>query len=345
MLAVLRREPLAWVLVGVLLSDFRRIRRVLDLPAEPAARTSSTCTPADAGFAPAGFVVLATLLRPVGGWLSDKIGGARVLSIVFFGVVPFALLLAWPSILPFTVGALGCAAMLGPRQWRGLQTGAAVFPERNRHRHGTGRRDGRTGRILSAAAARRFQGPAGRGLARVRSAGADAALLLWLVNGRVFLPRERAARCHRTAEHSAHRRSAPAPWATLWTGLLVAAIVVGSRNLENFDAALVIYTFAVIFATWGVVYHYNVWLEKPPTRLYWDRGWQLFRKRELWQVCRGAAKVGHAPIWSDRRFIRQRSRLRWWMHQFLFWGCMLAMAITFPLVFGWIGFKAPRTTR
>ena len=27
--------------------------------------------------------------------------------------MPFALLLAWPSMLPFTVGALGCAALLG----------------------------------------------------------------------------------------------------------------------------------------------------------------------------------------------------------------------------------------
>ncbi len=40
---------------------------------------------ADAGFRTAGFVVLATLLRPVGGWLSDRIGGARVLSAVFLG--------------------------------------------------------------------------------------------------------------------------------------------------------------------------------------------------------------------------------------------------------------------
>jgi len=37
-------------------------------------------------------------------------------------------------------------------------------------------------------------------------------------------------------------------------------------------------------------------------------------------------------------FIRQRSKLRWWMHQLLFWGCLLAAAITFPLVFGWIHF-------
>ena len=33
--------------------------------------------------------------------------------------------------------------------------------------------------------------------------------------------------------------------------------------------------------------------------------------------------------------------MRWITHQLLFWGCMLAMAITFPLVFGWISFKTP----
>ena len=59
------------------------------------------------------------------------------------------------------------------------------------------------------------------------------------------------------------------------TALLVAAIVVGSRNLQNFDPALVIYTFAVIFATWGIVYHYAVWLNKPPTRRFFDRTFDL----------------------------------------------------------------------
>ena len=39
-------------------------------------------------------------------------------------------------------------------------------------------------------------------------------------------------------------------------------------------------------------------------------------------------------------FIRRRSPLRWWMHQFLFWGCLLAVAVTFPLVFGWISFQS-----
>ena len=52
-------------------------------------------------------------MRPLGGWLSDRAGGARVLSMVFLGIVPFALLMAWSAMLPFTVGALGCAALFG----------------------------------------------------------------------------------------------------------------------------------------------------------------------------------------------------------------------------------------
>ena len=121
------------------------------------------------------------------------------------------------------------------------------------------------------------------------------------------------------------------------TALLAGAIVVGSRKLQNFDAALVVYTFAVIFATWGVAYHYAVWLQKPPTRVYWRAGWQLFGEGGL---LRGFVWLA-GTAWRDlveQRFIRHRSLLRWWMHQFLFWGCLLAVAITFPLVFGWIHF-------
>jgi NNP family nitrate/nitrite transporter-like MFS transporter len=67
----------------------------------------------DAGFRAAGFVILATALRPIGGFLADHIGGARVLGGVFTAIVPFAALMAWNSMIPFTVGALGCAALLG----------------------------------------------------------------------------------------------------------------------------------------------------------------------------------------------------------------------------------------
>lgn len=112
MLAVLARERLAWVLSAFYFLTFGGfVAFSIYLPA--LLRDNFELTAADAGFRAAGFVLLATGMRPLGGWLSDRIGGARVLSIVFFGVAPFALLLAWPSMPPFTVGALGCAALLG----------------------------------------------------------------------------------------------------------------------------------------------------------------------------------------------------------------------------------------
>src|SRR5690606_8796528 len=40
----------------------------------------------DAGLRAAGFTLLATAARPLGGWLSDRIGGSTVLTISFVGV-------------------------------------------------------------------------------------------------------------------------------------------------------------------------------------------------------------------------------------------------------------------
>jgi hypothetical protein len=165
-------------------------------------------------------------------------------------------------------------------------------------------------------------------------------LSLWFTNQKVFLPRQETAELTLSPELTrvAEQLRAGA-WATMWTGILVAGIVVGSRNLQNFDAALVIYTFACIFATWGVAYHYYVWLQKPPTKLFWKRGWEMFRKEGILRSFLRAGALGTRNI-AWQTFIYRRSRLRWWMHQFLFWGCLLAAAITFPLVFGWIYFES-----
>ena len=67
----------------------------------------------------------------------------------------------------------------------------------------------------------------------------------------------------------------------LATGVLAGLIVVGSRNLDHFDAALVGYTFATLFATFGITYRYAMWLQRPPTRMYWRRGWQVFLNPRL----------------------------------------------------------------
>ena len=175
MLRVLRQEPVAWWLGAFYFLTFGGfVAFSIYLPT--LLRAQFGLVPADAGFRAAGFVVLATLMRPLGGWLADRIGGAQVLSWVFGGVAGFSLLLMWPSMVPFTVGALGCAALLGTRQRRGVQAGPGTFPARHRHGHRTGWRARRPGRVLPAAAARRVQGHARRAVAGLRAAVADGAL-------------------------------------------------------------------------------------------------------------------------------------------------------------------------
>ncbi len=131
--------------------------------------------------------------------------------------------------------------------------------------------------------------------------------------------------------------------ATLWglisAGLVVAGIVLGSRGLKDFDTALVPYAGASVFAAFGIGYRYAMWLRRPPTRLYWRRGWAIFL-----QPRRLPGNLLHLVrlFWDNfliQRFIEHRSVLRWAGHFCLFWGCMLAAAVTFPLSFGWVRFE------
>jgi NNP family nitrate/nitrite transporter-like MFS transporter len=70
-------------------------------------------TPEDAGFRTAGFVVLATAMRPVGGWLADRVGGRTILLWVFPATAAMAIFLACPMMSTFTFGALGMAIAIG----------------------------------------------------------------------------------------------------------------------------------------------------------------------------------------------------------------------------------------
>ena len=128
-------------------------------------------------------------------------------------------------------------------------------------------------------------------------------------------------------------------WAVVFTLVLAALIIVGSRNLAHFDAALVGYTFATLFATVGIIYRYAMWLRRPPTQMYWRRGWRTFLSParlpgNAWRFVRRAVVEV-----AGNRFIFRRNKLRGLAHFLLMWGCLLAAAITFPLVWGWIHFE------
>lgn len=129
-------------------------------------------------------------------------------------------------------------------------------------------------------------------------------------------------------------------WGVAMTLALGILILIGSRNLSHFDAALAAYTAAVLFATFGLTYRYVMWLQRPPTAIYWRRGWQAFftgghRRRNV--------RAWISYIVNDiliNRFILARDWLRGITHLLIMWGCIIAIAITFPLVFGWLHFES-----
>jgi MFS transporter, NNP family, nitrate/nitrite transporter len=112
MLEPLKRSKIAWILSLFYFLTFGGfVALALYMPTF--LREIYQLTPTDAGARTAGFVVLATVMRPVGGILADKFGGAKVLMAVFVGIAGLSLLLSFAHIVPFTIGALGTAAALG----------------------------------------------------------------------------------------------------------------------------------------------------------------------------------------------------------------------------------------
>jgi hypothetical protein len=109
--------------------------------------------------------------------------------------------------------------------------------------------------------------------------------------------------------------------------------------LRHIDAALVGYTFACLFAAFGLGYRYSMWLQRPPTRRYWWRGWQSFlRKGHFWRGLKDFV-TRFVGMFLLNLFIWRRSPSRGLTHVLIMWGCLLAAAITFPLVFGWVHFR------
>lgn len=68
----------------------------------------------DAGIRTAGFIVVATAFRPIGGWLGDKFPPLNLLMVCFAGLTGAAIVLAFsPSIALYTVGSMIIAVCAG----------------------------------------------------------------------------------------------------------------------------------------------------------------------------------------------------------------------------------------
>ena len=127
-------------------------------------------------------------------------------------------------------------------------------------------------------------------------------------------------------------------WGLVGVAVVIALTLIGSDRLAWFDAALVGYLFGLLFAVFGVVYRYSAWLRRPPTATLNRRGWDAFRRHKARNVAALPSLVATQLL--GQGFIRRRSRSRWLAHQLVFWGCVLAALVTFPLTLGILHFES-----
>ena len=125
--------------------------------------------------------------------------------------------------------------------------------------------------------------------------------------------------------------------ALIVSSIAAGLVFLGSRDLQNFDPALIAYLFGTLFALFGITYRYTVWIQRPPTRLYFVRSFQLlFSKRFFYYL--GYVTKRFVQNIGFQRFIYPRGKKRWLAHFLIAFGCIMAFAITIPLTFGWIHF-------
>lgn len=131
-----------------------------------------------------------------------------------------------------------------------------------------------------------------------------------------------------------------AAWGTAAVVVVLIGVFLGSDGLQWFDAALAGYLIGVLLSVFATVYRCLIWLRRPPTARLNQRGWQSFGASGR----RGRNAVGLAGLTVTnllaQGFIRRRSTVRWAAHQLVFWGCILAALVTFPLTFGWLHFES-----
>ena len=339
MMAVLRRAPTAWLLGAFYFLTFGGfVAFSIYLPT--LLRAQFGLAPADAGFRAAGFVVLATLMRPVGGWLADRIGGAQVLSWVFGGVALFSLLLTWPSMVPFTVGALGCAMLMGLGNGAVFKLVPEHFPK------DTGTVTGLVGALgglggffpplllgvfrdrlgviwpgfllLSATALAAARGQPARLPPRRRRVDAVPA------GGRASGARAcQSRRVGRRSSRPRWRRRSSSGRATCSTSTRRSSATRSRRSSPRSASATATRCGCSVrrrACTGGA-------------------GGRRSSHGARWPATRSVSDAARCVEFAANAYIFRRGRLRGLAHWLIMWGCLLAAAITFPLVWGWIHFE------
>lgn len=127
-MSVLFKRPMSWVLSLLYFQTFGGfVALALYMPM--LLKEVFELTPADAGLRTAMFVLIATVCRPLGGYLSDRFPPERLLMVLFAGLVPCAFLMTSKDLGYFTVGALSAAGLVGLGNGAVFKLVPSIFPK------------------------------------------------------------------------------------------------------------------------------------------------------------------------------------------------------------------------
>lgn len=112
-------------------------------------------------------------------------------------------------------------------------------------------------------------------------------------------------------------------------GLAILSFI-GTRMFTHIDLNLYGYMVGTIVFLGGFFYRFIAWGERPPTKIIIKKGIKLLLRKSTPKT-----SVEHLATYN---FIWSRGIYRWTQHVLIGWGCVLAILVTFPLVFGWMYF-------
>src|SRR5438094_10547604 len=79
------------------------------------------------------------------------------------------------------------------------------------------------------------------------------------------------------------------------TAVTAAGIAAGSIGMRHFDPALTGYAIGALMAAFAVGYRFAVWAQRPPSRMYFRRGFKLFFRRATVAATPSPQSVAAAP--------------------------------------------------
>ena len=119
--------------------------------------------------------------------------------------------------------------------------------------------------------------------------------------------------------------------------LVFSAVLITGWSIFEFDHILTTYAFATVVGTYGLVHRLVIWGHRPPTAVIFSKAASDITKpaNVIHLLKRG---FGYFVL---NRFVMKRGMNRWGAHWPIMVGCVMAAAIAFPLVFGWVWFETP----